>query len=219
VVGFVYWLYKQRIEKILAIQRTRNAISKDLHDEIGTALSSITLMNASLKNKIISNPGEAIGMADKIETTSREMIGNMSDIVWSINPGNDTIEKLVTRLQQFAGDVMDDSDTVYKLTINEGLLDKPIEMELRRDIYLVCKEIINNAAKYAGASRFELALSLEKNDIRIQANDDGAGFDEATVKKGNGLSNIKQRIQRHRGGCEMRSAVNKGTSWDIRIPL
>ncbi|MBP6025659.1 ligand-binding sensor domain-containing protein, partial [Ferruginibacter sp.] len=92
IVGVCYWLYKQKMNKIIAVERTRRSISKDLHDDIGTTLSSITLMNAVLKNKIESQPEEAKKMAAKIETTSRDMIQNMSDIVWSINPNNDTME-------------------------------------------------------------------------------------------------------------------------------
>ncbi|MBP6025652.1 ligand-binding sensor domain-containing protein, partial [Ferruginibacter sp.] len=92
IVGVCYWLYNQKMKKIIAVERTRRSISKDLHDDIGTTLSSITLMNAVLKNKIESQPEEAKKMAAKIETTSRDMIQNMSDIVWSINPNNDTME-------------------------------------------------------------------------------------------------------------------------------
>jgi signal transduction histidine kinase/ligand-binding sensor domain-containing protein len=215
----LYWLYKLKIARIMAVQNTRNSISKDLHDDIGTTLSSITLMNAVMKNKIRNKPYEAIEMAEKIETTSREMIQNMSDIVWSINPGNDTIEKLATRLQQFSADVFEDSDTLHKLIIDDDLLKKPIAMDLRRDIYLICKEIISNTSKYAKAAKFEMHLLLEKNYVKIIANDNGIGFNRAEVKKGNGLYNIAQRIARHNGKYTLNADKNTGTIWKITMPL
>jgi signal transduction histidine kinase len=215
--GLAYWLYRQKIAAILAVEKTRQHISKDLHDDIGSTLSSITLMNAVLKNKIEKKPDEAAKLADKIEDTSRQMIQNMSDIVWSINPGNDTMDKLQNRLQQFCADVFEDTNTAHKLTFSETLLKKSLPMQLRRDVYLVCKEITNNAAKYSQAKNFTLALSLDKKNIYIQAVDDGIGFDTAVNNSGNGLHNIRQRVAANKGA--IRLETQNGTSWNITIPI
>ena len=215
--GLVYWLYRQKIASILAVEKTRQHISKDLHDDIGSTLSSITLMNAVLKNKIEKKPAEAAKLAEKIEDTSRQMIQNMSDIVWSINPGNDTMDKLQNRLQQFCADVFEDTDTAHKLTISEVLLKKILPMQLRRDVYLICKELTNNAAKYSKATKYTLALSLDKNVITIEANDDGIGFIYNNTNSGNGLNNIKQRVAANNG--EVIVAATNGTHWKIKIPI
>ncbi|HOZ80150.1 MAG TPA: two-component regulator propeller domain-containing protein [Ferruginibacter sp.] len=215
--GLAYWLYRQKIARILAVEKTRQHISKDLHDDIGSTLSSITLMNAVLKNKIEKKPDEAAKLAEKIEDTSRQMIQNMSDIVWSINPGNDTMDKLQNRLQQFCADVFEDTNTVHKLSFSETLLKKTLPMQLRRDMYLVCKEITNNAAKYSRAKNFTLALSLDKKNIYIQAADDGIGFDTAAANTGNGLNNIRQRVAANKGA--IRLETQNGTSWNITIPI
>ncbi|MGB3007384.1 MAG: triple tyrosine motif-containing protein, partial [Chitinophagaceae bacterium] len=217
IVGVCYWLYNQKMKKIIAVERTRRSISKDLHDDIGTTLSSITLMNAVLKNKIESQPEEAKKMAAKIETTSRDMIQNMSDIVWSINPNNDTMEKLVYRLQQFCTDVFDKPGIQYHLNVDDEIKSKVLSMQLRRDIFLICKEIINNAAKYSQASNFSLRLSLHQRTIVLTANDDGIGFREDSVSKGNGLLNIRQRVNTYKGEAELTS--NNGTTWHIIIPI
>ena len=198
------------------MERTRRTISKDLHDDIGTTLSSITLMNAVLKNKIESQPDEAKRMAAKIETTSRDMIQNMSDIVWSINPNNDTLEKLIYRLQQFCTDVFDKPGIQYHLTVDEEIKSKVLSMQLRRDIFLICKEIINNAAKYSKAANFNLSLSLKQKTIVLLASDDGVGFNENTISKGNGLMNIRQRVNTYKGEVELTS--DSGTTWHIIIP-
>jgi len=215
--GLAYWLYRQKIASIVAVEKTRQHISKDLHDDIGSTLSSITLMNAVLKNKIEKKPDEAAKLAEKIEDTSRQMIQNMSDIVWSINPGNDTMEKLQNRLQQFCADVFEDTDTVHKLTFSDALLKKSLPMQLRRDVYLICKEITNNAAKYSRAKNYTLALSLDKGHICIEAVDDGTGFANPTTNSGNGLNNIKLRSETNKGVAVLNS-VN-GTKWSIKIPV
>ena len=216
IIGVCYWLYKQKMNKIIAVERTRRSISKDLHDDIGTTLSSITLMNAVLKNKIESQPDEAKKMAAKIETTSRDMIQNMSDIVWSINPNNDTMEKLIYRLQQFCTDVFDKPGIEYNFNIDEQIKSKVLNMQLRRDIYLICKEIINNAAKYSKATNFTLSLSLKQKTIILTAGDNGTGFNESNVSKGNGLVNIRQRVNTYNGEVELKS--DNGTTWHITIP-
>jgi signal transduction histidine kinase/ligand-binding sensor domain-containing protein len=216
ITGVFFWLYKQKMNRIIAVERTRRSISKDLHDDIGTTLSSITLMNAVLKNKIESQPEQAKEMANKIETTSRDMIQNMSDIVWSINPNNDTMEKLIYRLQQFCTDVFDKPGIQYHLTADEEIKSKILSMQLRRDIFLICKEIINNAAKYSKANNFNLSLSLKQKTIVVIASDDGVGFNETAISKGNGLVNIRQRVNTYSGNVNLIS--NKGTTWQITIP-
>ncbi len=219
VVAVLYYFYNQRIEKLLAVERTRQRIGKDLHDDIGTTLSSITLMNTVLKKKIVSQPEEAIRLADKVESTSREMIQNMSDIVWSINPGNDTLEKLINRLQQFMNDAFEDSDASYELKVSPDLKTKKIGMETRKDAYLICKEIISNAAKYSNATRFDLQMDTEHNNLLISAADNGNGFDTTQEKAGNGLTNIQLRTQKHKGTCQYHSAAGEGTQWKIELKI
>ncbi len=215
--GLVYWLYKQKVKRFIAVEHTRNSISKDLHDDIGTTLSSITLMNAVLKTKIEKQPAEAKVMASKIENVSRDLIQNMNDIVWSINPKNDTMEKLMYRLQQFCTDTFIDQEIIVDLSFSDDIKTKVLSMQKRRDIYMLCKEIISNAAKYSKASVFKLSLQLvQKNNIEIIAKDNGIGFDEATAKKGNGLTNIKQRIIANKGVVNL--TTQNGTFWNITIP-
>jgi signal transduction histidine kinase/ligand-binding sensor domain-containing protein len=217
MASILYWLYIQKMNKVKAVEKTRLSISKDLHDDIGTTLSSITLMNVVLKSKIETQPEEAKKMATKIENTSRDMIQNMSDIVWSINPSNDTMEKLIYRLQQFCNDVFEKPNIKHQFSIDDELRHKVLDMQLRRDVYLVCKEIINNAAKYSQATLFNLSLSLKQKIIFINADDNGIGFNENITNKGNGLINIKQRIQNHNGNVSL--TTSNGATWQISIPI
>ena len=173
-------------------------------------------MNAVLKNKIESQPDEAKKMAAKIEHTSRDMIQNISDIVWSINPNNDSIEKLIYRLQQFSNDVFDEQGIQNHFSIDDEIKSKVLNMQLRRDIYLICKEIINNAAKYSKATNFNLSLSHKQKNIILTASDNGIGFNENEINKGNGLMNIRQRVKSYNGDVNLTN--NNGTTWHITIP-
>lgn len=216
-------IQQQEIEKIAAVYATqekeRRRISQELHDDIGSTLSSIALMSTVLKSRIPEKPDAALILAGKMEHTSREMIETMSDIVWSNNPANDTIQHLHNRLQQYMTNAFENKETLCNLFINRPSNDQAIDMQLRREIYLICKEIINNASKYSHAHHFTVRISFEENAINITAVDDGDGFDAASVKPGNGLNNIRQRIKKYGGQVQLTSAKGNGTQWAISIPL
>ena len=214
---------QQEIEKLSAIYETqdkeRRRISQELHDDIGSTLSSISLMSTVIKKRIKDRPEAALMLAEKMEDTSRQMINTMSDIVWSNNPANDTIQHLSNRLQQFMTNAFEDTTINNSLFVNKPADETSISMELRREVFLICKEIINNARKYSNAYNFILKLSFEKTVIRGEATDDGAGFNEATIKPGNGLSNIRNRVKKFGGTVALNSEINNGTSWTFLIPL
>jgi signal transduction histidine kinase len=216
-------IQQQEIEKITAVYATqekeRRRISQELHDDIGSTLSSISLMSTVLKKRIPEKPDAALTLATKMEQTSREMIETMSDIVWSNNPANDTIQHLNNRLQQYMTNAFENSTTRYSLFVNKPAEDSAIDMQLRREVYLVCKEIINNASKYSGAVNFSLQLSFNKDSIGIEAKDDGNGFDERSTKAGNGLNNIRLRVKKYSGKVQLDTVPGRGTQWLIHIPL
>jgi signal transduction histidine kinase len=215
----LYWIYRIQIAKAIAVERTRQKISKDLHDDVGSTLSSITLMNALLRKKIKSNPEDASLLAEKVEETSRDMIRNISDIVWSTNPENDTIDKMQFRLRQFAADVFEPKDITYKIIFDKEILKQELNVDVKHDLFLICKEIINNAAKYSAAKHFSISFSYSKNTIRIHAEDDGVGMDLTQKMRGNGLVNIPQRVKNQKGIAELISKPNEGTQWFIQIPI
>lgn len=216
-------IQQQEIEKITTVYATqekeRRRISQELHDDIGSTLSSIALMSTVLKKRILEKPESAILLAAKMEHTSREMIETMGDIVWSNNPANDTIQHLNNRLQQYMTNAFENSTTQCSLFVNRPPNDNAIDMQLRRDVYLIGKEIINNASKYSNARHFSLRISFEEACINMAAADDGRGFDQAAVKPGNGLTNIRLRIKKYGGKAYLVTAAGQGTQWTIQIPL
>jgi ligand-binding sensor domain-containing protein/two-component sensor histidine kinase len=216
----LYKMYNYRIQQALKLQNTRNKISKDLHDDIGTSLSSITMMNQLLQIKINKNKDDAISLSKKIEEQSRELIQNMNDIVWSINANNDTLELLITRLNQYAGTIFEANNVSYSITsINtENKVIKSIE--IKRELYLMAKEIMTNAAKYAKANNFSLLIQVKNNNLVLTAIDDGIGIQTNNNKLGgNGIANIYKRAQALGGNAQVQTSNNAGTTWLINIPL
>lgn len=218
VPGIFYIFYRTRINRLTALYQLRSKISKDLHDDIGTALSSISIMSAVARKKIDSQPEEAKHVASRIENTSRNMVGAISDMVWSINPDIDTLEQIIVRLREYMSSMFDETRTQYLLHCTPQLLARKISMDLRKDIYLISKEIINNTVKYADAQHFSLHFSMEKNCLVIASEDDGAGFDMQHARKGNGLYNITERARKQKGKAEVTSD-SSGTRWLIKMDL
>jgi signal transduction histidine kinase/ligand-binding sensor domain-containing protein len=215
----VYLIYRYRINEIRKVHTIRTNISNDLHDDIGSTLSSITMMSNLVKQKIASDPVQSAAIASQIEESGRQMIYAMSDIVWSIKPGNDTPEQLINRLRDYMNIMLESTVEDYALIAEENVAAGKINMYLRRDIYLICKEIIHNTAKYAAATEMIMRISIEEGKLHINARDNGKGFDAETVKKGNGLQNIFMRVKANKGTVSCNAATGAGTAWDIRIPL
>ncbi len=215
-------IQQQELDKLGAIyqaqEKERRRISQELHDDIGSTLSSISLMSSVLRKRIATRPESAQTLAAKMEETSRQMIDNMSDIVWSNNPSNDTVQHLTNRLQQFMTNAFENSDTRYSLFVNKPAEEVKVDMLLRREIYLISKEIINNSAKYSQALNFSLQLSFNRDMAIVEAKDDGMGFDEALASAGNGLNNIRLRVKKFNGKAVLQTARGRGTQWTITLP-
>lgn len=214
--GAAYVLYNYRLRKALEVQQVRQRISADLHDDIGSALSSITMMSMAAKHKAVKDQQQTVLLTEKIEQTSRQMIQNLNDIIWSVRPGNDSLEQTINRLRDYMTDVLTSKDIAFTIDIADALNNLELPPEMRRDLYLVCKEIINNAAKYSGAKNFLMRLVKENKTLHVVLNDDGNGFEKDKAAKGNGLGNIKKRISKHEGKAILQ-ADERGTRWYISL--
>lgn len=187
-IGIVYVLFWYRDQQRLKLEKLRHHIARDLHDDLGSSLSYIRILSESEARKTTNN----ISFKNISEKTA-EIMNNMSEIIWSINPVYDSFNNVVTRLQDFAIDTLEPLDIELKFDI-ETLPDKyKLSPENRRQYYLIFKEAINNAAKYSKAKKVVLSIHLEKKNICTILEDDGIGFDSLLIRKGNGLKNMKSR--------------------------
>ena len=170
----------------------RVRISKEIHDDLGSSLTTISLLTEVLKTKI---DGVKVPEVAKISATSARMVDSMNEIVWALNVHNDTLDSLVAFIRKYARDFL--QDTPIKLVFEEDVnQDFTLQGNVRRSIYLVVKEAINNVVKHADAQQVKLNIQTDNNKLTIMIEDDGNGINEAKKSAfGNGLRNMKQRIE------------------------
>lgn len=198
----------------------RNIIAADLHDDIGSTLSSIRMYSDIVNDKIKAQYPDASSLLSRMSESSREMIDNMSDIVWAIKPLNDSFENLADRMFNFASGLCNSHQIVLQMPVYKELENIKIGMEERRDLYLIFKETLNNAIKYATATQIDIHFSRTKNILIMSIKDNGIGFDptfKSNKVGGNGLKNMRDRAAQHNWKLTIDSAVDKGTEVKLFI--
>ncbi len=222
----IYGFYRNRLQQGLKIEKLRNRIARDLHDEIGSTLSSISIYAEAAKMVSTGNE-KAEEILTKINTNTSEMMEAMSDIVWAVNSANDQFSDLANRLRSFAVQLTDAKNISLAFTENKNLPDVTLNMEQRKNIYLICKEAISNAVKYSNCNMLEVLIQLEKGIIEFQIRDNGIGFDlhQFGLKNtghtfgGNGLKNMQTRAREIGAIVQLNSVLGIGTSIILKLEL
>ena len=213
-----YLIYYVRLQQVLRMQEIRNKISRDLHDHIGSSLSSISISSEVAKKMAENNSPEAATILKDIGESSRQAIDNMSDIVWAINPANDRFSKIIERLRVFASQLFDIKNITLHFDVNESINEMKLPMQYRKNIYLILKEAVCNVAKYSEAQNCYVVIGKNNSIVNISVRDDGKGFSEtAATLGGNGLVNMKQRVNELKGDLKISSEVKKGTTLSFRF--
>jgi len=231
VGGGLYALSRYREIQRLRQEQLRLRIARDLHDEVGSTLSSISILSASALRGVEKDLDNA--RFGNIGEKARTALDSISDIVWSVNPENDSMEKTLARMGAYASEMLEDAGTELRFEVGEGVEALTLPMEKRKDFYLIFKEAIHNCAKYARAKRVEVALKKEDNTLILTVKDDGIGFDiqpeasNSTLKTqnsklslgGNGLRNMRSRAAAMGGRLEVTSTPGAGTELRLVLPV
>ncbi len=211
-------LEKERIERELekhkAIEQTRSTIASDLHDDIGATLSSINIYSQLAKESLHNGKSETAPLLEKISDVSQEMMNNMSDVIWSIKPSHNETENLADRIRNLSSEFLIPAGISFEMNeVNPDKKALSLSHEMKRNIFLVAKEALNNIVKYSKASKvfIKLEISDELLILHIQDNGSGFGIDEQMNSKGNGLKNMKHRTEQSGGVFVLKSSVGKGT--------
>jgi signal transduction histidine kinase len=207
---------RQQLEKL---NELRSKISRDLHDEVGATLTSISFLSEVARQKAEEKNPSAVKILDRIGENSRDMIGEINDIVWSINPSNDKFDKIADRMKNFALPLLSAKSIKFEFIADNDLAAYSPSMEQRKNLYLVFKEAVNNAVKYSGCSRIVVRFGKNKNAMLLSIADDGAGFDPHELKDGNGLKNMELRAREINAKFQIRSAPGNGTCISLQIRL
>lgn len=219
LVLLLYGLYRFRINQVLKLHTIRNEISKDLHDDLGATLGSISILSEVAKNNMKSGlQDQTFSLLTKIGNHSQEMVEKMSDIVWAINPKNESLEKIIQRLTNFGQLTCSSRAIELHIKTDEDSFNRVFHMEAIKNIYLIVKEAMNNAIKHSACQHLTVAFKSISTALEISIIDDGTGFDPLLVKNGNGLFNMESRVKELKGSISIHSE-NNNTIVALRIPI
>ncbi|MBK7871191.1 MAG: hypothetical protein IPJ74_11185 [Saprospiraceae bacterium] len=207
--------YRQQQERRVAVIRER--IARDLHDDMGSSLSSIRFFSEFARSKV-ANP-DVSPVLQRISESAAALSESMQDIIWAINTKNDQLDDLVTRMRQFGLKILEARGIEFKVQVSEGFRSGRLNIGQRRNIYLIFKEAINNVSKYADCSQVELRIDLIMNQLKMIITDNGKGFNEQEVELGYGLSNMRKRAEEIGGVLDLESHINKGTKIELKVRL
>jgi signal transduction histidine kinase len=197
------------------MQHIRNKIAQDLHDDIGSTLSSISILSdLALRENSSSQTMETM---NEIKDSSMMLMERMDDIVWSISPRNDSLENLLIRVRHFATTLFEAKGIEYSIDIKKNISEIRLPEDYRQHIYLILKEAINNLVKYALASQAFLEVSFDREYLTLCVRDNGRGFDQASPSTGNGLSGMQRRAGLMNARLSVRSAPGEGTSIGLQV--
>jgi ligand-binding sensor domain-containing protein len=193
IAVFFYALYRYRINQLLRLQTVRNNIATDLHDDIGSSLTNISILS-ELSSKNISQPEKAQPFLQRISEEVQASSQAMDDIIWSVNSRNDSLQETMARMRRYAAELFDNSDIKCHLALEENAGNKKLTMEERRDVYLIYKEALNNIHKHAEANNVWINVSQNQNYLLMKIKDDGKGFNTDLVTHRNGFKNLRSRV-------------------------
>lgn len=214
------WLLNRaRLQRLREALELRNKIAADLHDEIGSTLSSISLLSGLTEKQMIANqPQKAEQLIHKISQDSRQMLESMDDIVWTINPRNDSMSTLLTRLREYAKPLADSKEIALTFVVNPEAENSTLTLNVRQNVYLIVKEAINNLFKYAQATEAEVQFGKKGKTLEVTVKDNGVGFDSTKMSNRNGLKNMYERAATIGAQLKIDSNPENGTVLSLLIP-
>jgi signal transduction histidine kinase len=215
VILFVYFSFRSLLKKRRALEDLRTRIARDIHDEIGSGLGTISLLSRMAQEGDLDDAKEDLKEIYRISVSMSEA---MRDIVWFNRTDVDTVRDLLMRMRETADGMMAKHNSFNFETFGEGLV-RPISMEIRREIFLIFKEALHNILKHANAQRVDVRAGLEGNEFILSIRDDGKGFDKLRETSGAGMGSMKKRAESLRGSLSLESTPGAGTSLNLRAKL
>lgn len=228
VAGIVHYISTQKLQRQLAdmrqqeaLEKERSRIARDIHDQLGANLTQVSLLGELIEGDR-EQPEEVAEHAKQIQSTALETSRALDQIVWTVNPSNDTLDGLVNYVCKYAQEYLALAGLKYRLDVPADLPSTPITPEIRHNLFLAAKEAINNVVKHAQAESAWLRLKIEPGKFTIEIQDDGkgpAGMNEQRARSRNGLRNMGKRLEDVGGKFEIGPAPERGTLVRLVAPL
>jgi PAS domain S-box-containing protein len=212
-------LRRTREERLIELELVRKRIARDLHDDIGSSLTQISLLSEVVRQRLGSDESFITQPLSTIATSSRELVDSMSDIVWAINPKKDHLSDLVQRMRGLASDVFTNCEMKLRFRAPDTEDNIRLGANLRREVFLVFKESINNIVKHSGGTEVEIEFRVAPNALFLSVSDNGRGFDLSEESDGHGLMSMRERIREMDGTLDMTSHTGAGTTVTMQVPM
>lgn len=208
---------RKHIEELNRLLALRQRLSADMHDDIGSTLSSISLYTHSLLMQ--PQPEAQQLILEKIKQNAQHVQESVSDIIWSVNPHMDLMAQVLTRMRTFGADMTEHAGITFVFNFDESVSQLAVEMAARRNLYLIYKEAINNAVKYSACTQIKVTLTCSNDQFIMEIADNGIGFEIDKPQQGNGLQNMQHRANEIKGTLKLSSSPQQGTSLALHFSL
>jgi PAS domain S-box-containing protein len=212
-------LRRSREERLAELERVRRRIATDLHDDIGSSLTQISLLSEVMRTRI--DPGNA-SLAEPLKMiagTSRELVDAMSDIVWAINPRKDHLSDLLLRMRRFASDVFTARNIRFQFNEPEEEQDIRLGANIRREVFLIFKESVNNLVRHSGCTEANIDFQIADSRLSLEIRDNGKGFDPDQLADGHGLTSMRLRASDIGGQIDINARAGGGTTISLQVTL
>lgn len=219
IIGVLIYNYQRltnEAKRFKEIERMRIVIARDLHDDLGSTLSSIHIISQLAVEE--DHQPSSTKYFKQIADQSTRMMESMSDMIWSIDPDNDSEQKLISKMNEFVAEILEPKGIDYKFEGEESDLATFLDIHKRKNVFLIFKEALNNAVKYSGCSFVDLIILRNDNELLLTIRDNGKGFDLVRVQQGNGLKNMRERAHEINATLELESS-DQGTTVKLRMPV
>ncbi len=209
----IYYLGTMRSRSELAIEKLKTKLAADLHDNIGSGLTEISILSELANKEIEISTNQSVqGKLKNISEVARQLIDSMSDIVWVVNPKRDSLNDLLVRLKDSYSDILSSYGISFKIINLDKLDNVSLPMDYRQNLYLIFKEGINNAIKHSKCKKITLEANVRENVIELTLTDNGIGLNSKNLEYGNGLKNIEARSKDIGGKLKWKSSAEGGTT-------
>jgi signal transduction histidine kinase len=210
---------RQRAERWREIEEERARVAHDLHDDLGAGLTEVNMLSSLVKSQATSGE-EKRRYLDELTETATRMVTSLDEIVWAVNPRNDTMASLASYFGSYAQRLLDLASVSCGLDVAEDLPDYPLDPKFRQQLFLAFKEALANVVRHARATMVWLRISVRDDQLVVEVADNGRGFDVSERRAGaDGVANMKERLQALGGRCEISSEPGKGTTVRFQAPL
>jgi len=212
-------LRRSREERLSELESVRRRIATDLHDDIGSSLTQISLLSEVMRTRVDGEGSPLSEPLSKIGRASRELVDAMSDIVWAINPQKDHLSDLTLRMRRFASDVFTARNIKFSLNEPDDMDDIRLGANIRREVFLIFKESINNMVRHSGCTEATIKFQITDGRLALEVRDNGKGFDPSQDGEGHGLMSMRARAKDIGGKLEIISNINSGTTVSLEVLL